>query len=375
MPLGPVDELSALRGPRVWAGAEYLLFWTEEAPISVPIATGGPAAGFGVLGAPGTVVRLGNSDVDFREQHGIRVVGGGWITDSLGIEASGFILPTKTQRIGPIGPTEQFPTLARPFADANLRGQNVRLLSRPATFEGSIGAQAQMSLWGAEVAPVLRVLDRGGRVTLDGMVGFKHVSLEESLDISDSARALAGGVANFNGVAFRTGATTSSTDHFYTANRIYAAMLGGRVNLHLQAFTLSLAGKISLGTNEQTVAADGSTTLVGPFPSPTVVGGGLYAVGPIVGRRTNSEFVAVPELNLNLTCQVTTHLTVSFGYNVLYISDVVRPGDQLGSAINPAFVPTSSNFGSRIGSALPQVPFKQSDFWANGLNLGLTVGF
>lgn len=373
-PGGPLDDVGQIRGPKAWIGAEYLVYWTKDAPVNSPLASGGPAAGFGILGSAGSAVVLGNQDIDFREQHGLRIHGGFWLTDSIAVEGNVFVLPSKDQSIGTVTATGALPTLARPFFDPTIRGQNVRLLSRPNTFTGNISADATIGLWGAEIGPVLRAIDNGGTFTADGMIGFKHISLEESLSINDTATAGPLGVANFNGVGYRN-ATTFVNDYFSTTNRIYGVMLGSRLNAHLDAFTLSITSKVTLGTNVQTVSADGSTTLVSPFPAPTKVGGGLLAVGPNVGKFDRSRFVYAPELNLNLTCQLTSQLTLSLGYNFLYISSVVRPGDQLDSPVNPVFVPTSSNFGARTGQPFPVSQFNTSTFYANGLNLGLSVGF
>ncbi|HUR55830.1 MAG TPA: BBP7 family outer membrane beta-barrel protein [Gemmataceae bacterium] len=376
-PPGLLDEIGQHRGPKSWIGAEYLLYWTKNMPLGTPIATGGPAGGFATLGAAGTQVVLGNEDINFREQHGLRIHGGTWLTDAWAVEASLFLLPSKDFTLGPVTATDTLPTLARPFFDTSVRGQNVRLISRPGAFTGSVKAEATTGLWGGEIGPVLRMVDRGGSYTLDGIFAFKHVSLEESLQITDSARAGPLGVANFNGTAFRNGTTTFVEDYFSTTNRIYAATIGGRLNLHVDAFTLSLTSKLGLGVNEQSVRADGSTHLIGtnPFLAPVKVGGGLLAVGPNVGKFSRSDFVYMPELNLNLAVQLTPHLTLSFGYNFLYISDVVRPGDQLASPINPVFIPTSQNFGGQFGQKLPAAEFNTSSYWANGFNLGLAVGF
>ena len=372
-PPGALDDVGQIRGPKAWIGAEYVVYWTKNLSVP-PLATGGPAGGFALLGAAGTTTVLGDDEFDFREQHGFRILGGFWLTDSISVEGSVFYLPSKDQSFAPVTATINQPTLARPFYDANLRTQNVRLLSRPNTFSGSISSDATIGLWGAEIGGVLRAIERGPW-TIDGMLGFKHLSLEESLTINDSATALALGVANFNGVGYRTGATTVVQDYFSTANRIYAVMLGSRLNLHMDAFTLSLTSKVSLGVNSQSVSADGSTHLIGPFPAATKVGGGLLAVGPNVGKSTRSEFAYVPELNLNLTAQLTPHLTLSFGYNFLYIGSAVRPGDQLASPVNPVYVPTSTSFGGRFGPVTPTADFNTSSFWAHGLNLGLTLGF
>jgi hypothetical protein len=46
---------------------------------------------------------------------------------------------------------------------------------------------------------------------------------------------------------------------------------------------------------------------------------------------------------------------------------MVRPGDQVDLLVNP----TQINSGTLVGAARPQFDFKESDFWLQGVNLGL----
>jgi hypothetical protein len=102
----PADAASA---PRLWVGAEYLLWWIKNGPIDVPMLTTGTTSittrstvgGFvgspinfpftqGGLGVPGTSVLYGASGLDYGSLSGIRVTTGGWLdADGLiGIESS-----------------------------------------------------------------------------------------------------------------------------------------------------------------------------------------------------------------------------------------------------------------------------------------------
>src|SRR5205807_1076116 len=120
-------------------------------PLGVPLATGGPAGGVGLLGAPGTRVVLGGQDYRFKDLSGVRVVAGGWFTDAqtVGAEASFFILPEKHAIQGPAVATGDLPVLARPFFDPTINRQNVRLLSSPGLFVGGITTDASSQFWGA----------------------------------------------------------------------------------------------------------------------------------------------------------------------------------------------------------------------------------
>jgi hypothetical protein len=374
----PTDALfgpGGFRGPAYWVGAEYLLYWIKDGPIGVPLATVGPATGSGLLGAPGTQVVLGLQDIDFQTLSGIRLVGGWWLNEAqtVGLEARAFLLPEKPARVGPTVGSDLFPVLARPFFDTTLNRQNSRILSRPGTFAGALAAEATSLFWGADFTAFCQVSQRPG-FTIDALAGFQVLSLQESLVINDFSTARGAGLATWNGTSTRNG-TTFVQDRFSTANNFYGGVIGGRLNWYVQAFTLSLTGRLGIGGTDEIVRVDGSSTLVGGFPAPATAGGGFFATTTNIGKSTNTEFAVAPEVNLNLTAQVTTHLTVSFGYNFLYISRVVRPGEQLNPRINPTTVVTSQNFGAAFGPREPSVPFAQTDFWAQGLNIGLIYGF
>lgn len=375
----PTDGLadSAVRGPRGWLGVEYMLFWAKHAPLSVPIATVGPAGTVAAFGSRTTQVFVGNSDFNYQDFSGVRVSGGIWLTgnETLGIEGNLFILPTKSSGTPLILGSDLLPVLARPFFDTSLNAQSSRVLSSPNTFAGGISVDATHLLAGAEIGPVWRAFDRGGWFTFDILSGFKFLDLEETLTINDFSTAQRNGVAVFEGRSFPN-STTYVNDRFSTQNHFYGGMIGGRLNLHVQAFNFGLAGKLGLGEMRSAVNVDGSTRLVGGgFPSPVITGGGFYAVAANSGRFTTKQFVVIPELYLNMSVQVTPRLILTAAYNYLYVNDVLRPGEQLSTRVNPTLVPTNANFGARFGGQTPTVPFTSSSYWAQGFNLGVAWGF
>ncbi len=81
-------------GPRIWGSAEYLLWWTRDMPVELPLIAGGDGFTGGVVGAPGTDVLVGNESIDFGTQHGGRFVIGGWLDAcrKIGIEGNFFFL-------------------------------------------------------------------------------------------------------------------------------------------------------------------------------------------------------------------------------------------------------------------------------------------
>jgi len=243
-------------GPRAWFGVEYLLYWTKDAPVPFAVANVGPASGTGITGAPGVQPLFGNTTIDFTNFSGVRTTGGFWLTnnESIGIEGSMFFLPKNNSGTPPLTGSDVLPVLARPFFNTATNQQASRVLSKPGQFLGNIQTTAGLELWGAEIGPIWRIRDNG-RWSLDAITAFKFVSLTESLDIVDVANTIGGGVSVLQGRAFASPSTLSVSDQFTAFNQFYGATLGLRSNLHVEAFTWSVTGKIGLGHMSSMVRA------------------------------------------------------------------------------------------------------------------------
>ena len=88
-------------------------------------------------------------------------------------------------------------------------------------------------------------------------------------------------------------------------------------------------------------------------------------------------FAVVPEIGLNLGYQITSWASVSVGYTLLYTNNVIRPGNQINRTINTSQSTSyTEDPAARLqGSAQPSFKFKSSDFWAQGINVGLSFRF
>jgi hypothetical protein len=65
------------------------------------------------------------------------------------------------------------------------------------------------------------------------------------------------------------------------------------------------------------------------------------------------------------------------GYDLVYWSQVVRPGNQINHNVNLTqnAVLDPNGLGRLVGPAQPAPLFNRSDFWAQGINLGLEVRY
>jgi hypothetical protein len=82
----------------------------------------------------------------------------------------------------------------------------------------------------------------------------------------------------------------------------------------------------------------------------------------------------MPEVGVNVGYQVTTHLRVFAGYNFLYLSNVIRPGDAIDPLVDAARIPNfplPGNPAPLAGITRPSPLVRTSDFWAQGISFGL----
>ena len=230
----------------------------------------------------------------------------------------------------------------------------------PNGYAGSVRVRADSRFWGVDGnarTPWYTVFaDRN-----DLLVGFRYLDLEENLNIDDRAEFGGGGV-------------NTVSDNFRTRNRIYVGQVGfqshwassGRLNLGYFA-------KFGVGGASQRVDISGNNTLTGLPDERT----GLYTQATNTGSFERSKLVAVGEIGFKFGYSITERISAQVGYNILYVSSVVRPGLALDSAVNDANIrfvadPTPDAINRR-----PTFDFGRasSDFYAQGLTVGLSIGY
>jgi hypothetical protein len=127
---------------------------------------------------------------------------------------------------------------------------------------------------------------------------------------------------------------------------------------------------IALGVVHQDIDINGSTTVTIPGQPPVVRPGGLLALPSNIGHYTSDRFGVSPQVGLNVGYQVTSHVRLTAGYSFIYLNNVARPGNQIDTVIDPRQLPPATAIGTR-----PYFPGQTTDFWAQGVNLGLQLRF
>jgi hypothetical protein len=100
--------------------------------------------------------------------------------------------------------------------------------------------------------------------------------------------------------------------------------------------------------------------------------GGLYSQPSNLGRITHDQFGVIPELQAKINYQIFPNTYLFAAYNFLYWNQVVRPGNQINPNLN---LSQSAVFGGTggvlAGPSQPAPSFSRSDFWAQGVSIGI----
>jgi hypothetical protein len=159
-------------------------------------------------------------------------------------------------------------------------------------------------------------------------------------------------------------------DEFGTRNQFLGALIGLRGQRAWGPFSVSLIGSLALGVSHETLDVYGYYQDFGaPFANSSGPYG-IFAMPANEGHFTKNEFAVVPEGQVKLGYDLTPSIRVTVGYDFLYDSNVIRPTDQINRNIPKGQTyqqdsPTSTSSPARI--------FKTTDFYAQGLNVGLNV--
>ncbi len=163
-------------------------------------------------------------------------------------------------------------------------------------------------------------------------------------------------------------------DQFQTSNLFNGGQIGTRLGAHYDIFSIDVITKLALGSMHESVTINGATSTTAPLAI-NQAAGGIFAQTSNIGHYSRDVFAVVPEVNLNLGVQVTQRIKAYVGYSFVYLSNVVRPGDQIDRSINVNRVPIDFNFGTPGGPNRPAFDWRSTSFWAQGINFGFEVTF
>jgi hypothetical protein len=370
---------------------EYLLWWVKDGPLDVPLVTTGPSSqgadgailsasdAVVLYGAPQTPNQGGNDTQAFPAFNGGRLTLG-YSLDAeqcFRIEASGFWL--ENQSAGYAIRSGGTPVLNIPVYNSvrylpgggaltkPSKGEDGLPLAIPGVLSGGVTINNALQLWGADAAAVINL----GRTTsweLSGLAGLRYFDLSETFSLDADITGI--GVGD-EGKSF-LGQSGMVSDRFETRNQFYGANLGLRGRFSTGPVSVEMSALVAAGLNHETQKVSGYYTAVNsPFGSSGPEG--IFAQPANEGRTSSDRFAYVPEVQFKLGYAITPSLRATIGYDIIYESNVIRPGDQINRNL-----PKGQVFNQGLAAASSTSPTRQfntTDFFAQGLSMGLEFTF
>jgi hypothetical protein len=355
-----------------WVSVEYLMWYQSgmETPSLVttsPVPTAQSQAGVLPLA---TTLYGGNNDILSDRMNGTRVRFGWWFANNpnLGIEGEYFGFGTKTENFDRQSTGD--PILARPFYNAVTGLEDSELVAFPNLLSGRIRTEATSTLDSAAVRFRRLLCCSSGcgispiscgpvpsQSRTDATIGWRYYQLKEGLSIREDLNSL--NTANPGSFVLN--------DSFQTRNQFNGAEIGVQWMGRRGYWSLDMLMRLGIGNTRQEVIINGSTQTTQGAAVSTATGG-LLAQRTNIGTYTRDQFGMVPELGATLGYQVTQHLRLTAGYSFIYWSNVVRPGDQIDTTVNPNLLPPENP--TQTAFLNPRFAFQDSDYWIQGLSLG-----
>ena len=200
---------------------------------------------------------------------------------------------------------------------------------------------------------------------MDLLVGWRHYDLDETLRIEENLTS----VSTTNGIP--PGTTLDIVDEFRTENSFDGVEVGLNWEWGAQRWGFNLLASLAFGNNRQRAIIDGSTVVTVPNMDPVFNSGGLLALDSNIGVFDRQQFTVVPEVGANVYYCLFPGARLTFGYNLIYFDDVLRPGGIIDTGVDPRLLPPRvDGFDNRPGFIA-----QTDNFWAQGLNLGLEFCF
>jgi hypothetical protein len=360
-----------------WASFEFLSWYQDGMELPPLVTTNSdpdvPRAEAGVLTSPSTRILLGGEKVLDDNFDGGRLRVGIWLDrcHTWGFGGEYFELGSETRSFE--ASSTGNPVLARPFFNTQTGLEDSELIAFPNVLTGSVVAQARSEFKGGSFFfRRLRRCDEGCTQALfcgrpdhfcsrsEALFGYRYLQLDEGVQV----------VEDLVSTDSSNPGTFDILDRFETRNQFNGFDIGWMYRRTRGFWTLDALVRLAIGNSRQTVRISGETTVSDPNDPPAqTLEGGLLAQSSNIGVYQQNEFAVVPELGANVCYQLTDQFRVSLGYTFIYWSNVVRPGHHISRDLNPNLLPPAADPLS--GALRPEFAFDTTDYWVQGLNVGL----
>ncbi|HET6575184.1 MAG TPA: BBP7 family outer membrane beta-barrel protein [Fimbriiglobus sp.] len=362
----PVEEVRPLG--RAWETLEYLVWWPKGQPLP-PLVTSGRGRTPPVVGGPSTVLLVGGAPIDTPDVSGARFTLGYAVneTETVGLAVTYLFLGSRTSSATVAGSgSARGRFVGRPIVNAITGKPDVIPVAVPGAFAGLVEADTTTRVTGWEINGIAN-LYAGPQVRLNALAGYRYFLVNEGLRV-EQTNLFPPAPGQVRSVL------TSVADQFDAHNRFHGGQLGLTADLTNGPVFVEATGKVALGESIMVVRVSGQTVAVPlglPPRPPQFFTGGVLGQPTNSGRFARSAFAVLPEATVKVGCRFRDRSRFYVGYNFLYLSEAVRPGDQVDPTVDPSQVPLLGRSDGGVVAARPAPVLESTDFWVQGLIFGL----
>jgi hypothetical protein len=364
------DQRYIRRGPLGpgWDDCEFLLWWPRSQALP-PLVTASRSGQPPVLGSPGASVLIGGHSQNNQDIAGGRFVLGAAINseETLGLEGAYFFLGSRTLKETIRSQNNPAAvSLGLPFVNSDTGHRDVFLIAAPGVSTGSVYFSSTTRLQGAEGNLIANFVDETA-VRVNGIIGYRYLMVNQGIALADQRTELGAG-----------GAYGPIYDGFDGHNQFNGGQLGLHADFTHGLMFCEITGKVAIGLTSEVVKIEGASTIYTPIlggVNAQTLPGGVYALPSNMGYYTHNSFAVAPEGTFKIGLKFGEVSRFFVGYNFLYLSELVRPADQIDRTLNPIQIPTLNPGATFTGADRPRVPFARTDFWTQGLIIGIETRY
>ncbi len=355
-----------------WGEADYLVLWTSGNPVPALVTTNRtvpPRDQAGVLNVGNTQVLLGDQRLDTGYRSGVALTLGRWLDPchDWGVQATWMYAGGASDELNAAWQSTGVPVLARPFFNAATGMEDAQLVAYPNVVQGLMVAQTHSDLRSVE-ALLRGNWSRGASGRIDVLSGYRYLGFHEGLWLEEQLTIVnpAGNI--------QMGTTVDLFDRFRTRNDFHGGTLGVLTSLDHGAVSLDIATKLGVGRVWRESVIDGQTEVRTPPGGLDRRDGGLLALPSNMGTYRDSAFALLPELDLKARLMLTDRLSLNVGYQLLFLTNVYRTGQQIDRRIDASQLSGALpvNNQTAAGQTHPVAAHGSSTLRAQGMTVGLT---
>jgi len=359
-----------------WVHLEYLMWWTKGMSVPPLVTTADTLANASLDPNDNATILFGGDDIFEDLRKGGRIRLGFWLDSCQRCGIEGEFLGLHDEQEYFQANTFDHQVLARPFFDVSVStpGFAVQEVSG-AQLAGQVEVNATTRLYSGGIRLISNQCCNAwgcapcsdgycGNIRRDFLLGYRFTTLDEALGIREQLNTVdTGATQNFD-----------LRDNFVTDTQFHGIDFGWQWEFVKCRWSFNLLTKIAMGVNRQVVDISGSTQDAifnnGAFEIQTQTGG-LLTQPSNIANYSRSRFSVMPELAATLGYELRPGVRLTAGYTFLYWTNVVRPGDQIDLSVNSEFL----NGASSATPSRPAFNFRETDYWAQGLNFGIDLRF